>query len=103
VAEHIVVADFSRTAITDRGASAMATMIHLRVLRLAETKITDQMLRALPNLAQLRTLNLYGTGVTAAAFPLLEKFTKLEHCYAGGSAIQPGASIPQSLTGKLVL
>jgi hypothetical protein len=41
--------------------------------------------------------------VTAAAFPLLEKFTKLEHCYAGGSAIQPGASIPQSLTGKLVL
>jgi len=103
VAEHIVVADFSRTAITDRGASAMATMIHLRVLRLAETKITDQMLRALPNLAQLRTLNLYGTGVTAAAFPLLEKFTKMEHCYAGGSAIQPGASIPQSLTGKLVL
>jgi hypothetical protein len=39
VAEHIVVADFSRTAVTDRAAPAIARMKHLRVLRLAETKI----------------------------------------------------------------
>ena len=103
VAEHIIVADFSRTAVTDRAASAIAMMKHLRVLRLAETKITDRILRTLSSLDQLQSLNVYGTGVTAAAFPLLEKFARLEHCYAGRTAIQTGVSVPQSLAGKLVL
>jgi len=103
VAEHIMVADFSRTAVTDRGASAIAAMKHLRVLRLAETKITDQALKTLSSLDQLQSLSVYGTGVTAAAFPLLEKFAKLEHCYAGRTAIQLRVSVPESLTGKLIL
>jgi hypothetical protein len=103
VAEHIVVADFSRTAVTDRAAPAIARMKHLRVLRLAETKITDRTLRSVSSLDQLRSLNVYGTGVTAAAFPFLEKLAKLEHFYAGRTSIQLGASVPQSLMGKLVL
>jgi hypothetical protein len=103
VAEHIIVADFSRTAVTDRAASAIAAMKHLRVLRLAETKITDQTLKTLSSLDQLQSLSVYGTGVTAAAFPLLEKFANLEHCYAGRTAIQLGISVPRSLTGKLIL
>jgi uncharacterized membrane protein len=103
VAEHIVIADFSRTSVTDRAAPAMAAMKHLRVLRLADTKITDEMLRTLSGLDQLQSLNVYGTTVTAAAFPALQKFAKLQHCYAGRSAIQPEVSIPPSLIGKLVL
>lgn len=103
VAEYITVADFSRTAVTDRAASAIASMKHLRVLRLSETKITDQMLRSLSSLNQLQSLNVYGTRVTTAAFPSLEKLAKLEHLYAGQTSIRPGVSIPQSLIQKLVL
>ena len=103
IAEHIVVADFSRTAVTDRAASAITSMKRLRVLRLADTKITDETVRELSNLSQLQSLNVYGTAVTTAAFPSLEKLVKLEHLYAGQTGIRPGARIPQRLMGKLVL
>ena len=103
VAEHITVADFSRTAVTDRAASTIAAMKHLHLLRLTQTKVTDATLKALNGLDQLHSLNVYGTGVTAAALPLLEKLPKLEHVYAGQTAIPSGVSIPQGLTGKLVL
>jgi hypothetical protein len=103
VAEHITVADFSRTAVTDRAASAIAVMKHLHLLRLAQTKVTDATLKALSGLDQLHSLNVYGTGVTAAALPLLEKLPQLEHVYAGQTAIPSGVSVPQGLTGKLVL
>jgi uncharacterized membrane protein len=103
VAEHIIVADFSHTAVTDRAAPAISRMKNLRVLRLAETKITDQMLRAASSLDQLQSLNVYGTGVTAAALPSLEKLAKLKHFYAGRTSIQLGVSVPQGLIGKLVL
>ncbi|HEY7352740.1 MAG TPA: c-type cytochrome domain-containing protein [Terriglobales bacterium] len=103
VAEHITVADFSRTAITDHAASAIATMKRLRDLRLGQTKITDATVKALIGCDQLQSLNVYGTEVTAAALPLLEKLPKLEHFYAGQTAISPGITVPQRLTGKLVL
>ena len=103
VADHITVADFSRTAITDRAAPGIAAMKRLRVLRLSQTKITDATLKALIGLDQLQSLNVYGTGVTIAALPLLEKLPKLEHIYAGQTAIPSGVTIPQDLTGKLVL
>ena len=48
VADHITVADFSRTAITDQAAPGIVAMKRLRVLRLRETKITDATLKALP-------------------------------------------------------
>ena len=103
VAEHIVIADFSRTAVTDRAAPAIAAMKHLRVLRLAETKVTDATMKELTGLDQLRSLNVYGTSITAAALPLLEKLPHLEHCYAAETAIPPSASLPAGLAGKLVL
>jgi hypothetical protein len=103
VADHITVADFSRTAITDRAAPAIAAMKHLRVLRLSQTKITDAALKALNGLDQLQSLNVYGTGVTAAALPLLQRLPKLERFYAGQTAISPTISVPQNLAGKLVL
>ena len=103
VADDITVADFSRTAITDRAAPAIAAMKDLRVLRFGQTKITDATVKALSGLDQLQSLNVYGTGVTVAALPLLEKLPKLEHVYAGQTAIQSGVSIPQGLTSKLVL
>jgi hypothetical protein len=102
VADHITVADFSRTAITDRAAPAIAAMKHLRVLRLAQTKITDATIKALDGLGQLQSLNVYGTGVTVAALPFLEKFPKLEQVYAGQTAIPSSLSVPQGLTEKLV-
>jgi Planctomycete cytochrome C len=103
VAEHITAADFSRTAITDRSAPAIAAMKHLRVLRLADTKITDATLKAISGLDQLQSLNVYATGVTAASLPSLEKLSKLEHFYAGQTAIQSATSVPPGLTGKLVI
>ena len=50
LAEHITVADFSRTAITDRSAPAIAAMKRLRVLRLMHTGITDAMPQGLGSL-----------------------------------------------------
>jgi uncharacterized membrane protein/mono/diheme cytochrome c family protein len=103
VADHITVADFSRTAITDHAAPAIAAMNHLRVLRFAQTTIGDATIKALSGLDQLQSLNVYGTGVTVAALPLLEKLPKLQHVYASRTAIRSDVSIPQALTGKLVL
>ncbi len=103
VAEHITVADFSRTAITDRAAPAIIAMKHLRVLRLTGTKITDETLKALAGLDQLQSLNVYGTRVTPAALVFMEKLPKLEHFYAGQTAISSGTTVPQALIGKLVL
>jgi hypothetical protein len=60
-------------------------------------------LKALNRLDQLQSLNVYGTAVTVAALPFLEKLPKLEHVYAGHTAIPSSASVPQGLTGKLVL
>jgi uncharacterized membrane protein len=102
VANRVTVADFSRTAITDRAAPGIVAMKRLGVLRLSQTKITDATLKTLDGLDQLQSLNVYGTGVTVAALPLLERLPKLEHVYAGQTAISPDVSIPQSLTGKLV-
>jgi uncharacterized membrane protein len=102
VAEHIVVADFSRTAITDHSASAMAAMKGLRVLRLADTYLTDATILRLEGLNQLESLNLYGTPVTPAALPTLAKLPKLSHLYAGQTSIPPGKSVPESLAGKVV-
>jgi uncharacterized membrane protein len=102
VAHRITVADFSRTAITDRSAAGITAMMRLRVLRLSQTKISDATLKALHGLDQLQSLNVYGTGVTSGALPVLEKFPKLEHVYAGQTAISSDVSIPRGLTGKLV-
>ncbi len=102
LAEHITVADFSRTAITDRSASAIASMKRLRVLRLMHTRITDTTVQGLGALDQLESISVFDTPVTPAALPAIARLPKLAHCYVGQTAIPAGIAIPKALTGKLV-
>jgi uncharacterized membrane protein len=102
VAEHIVVADFSRTAITDHSAATIASMKQLRVLRLMDTHLTDATLLQLQTLNQLESLNVYGTAITPSVLPMVAKLPKLSHFYAGHTGIVPGKNVPESLVGKLV-
>jgi hypothetical protein len=102
VAEHIIVADFSRTAVSDHSAAAIAAMKRLRVLRLIDTRLTDTTFLRLDSLSQLESLNVYGTAVTPAVLPTIAKLPKLSHFYVGQTSILPGKSMPESLVGKLV-
>jgi uncharacterized membrane protein len=102
LAEHITAADFSRTAITDRSATAIAAMKQLRVLRLVHTGITDKTVQALGTLGQLESLNVFDTPVTPAALPAIARLPKLAHFYAGQTAIPNGVAVPQALIGKIV-
>jgi uncharacterized membrane protein len=102
LAEHITVADFSRTAITDRSATAIAAMKRMRVLRLMHTGITDQTVQGLGALDQLESLNVFDTPVTPAALPTIAKLPKLAHFYAGQTAIPTGITVPRALTSKIV-
>jgi hypothetical protein len=102
LAENIMIADFSRTAITDHSAAAIAAMKRLRVLRLMDTGITDTTLQGLGALDQLESLNVFGTKVTPAGLPAVARLPKLAHCYVGQTAIPAGISLPNSLAGKIV-
>jgi hypothetical protein len=102
VAQNIIVADLSRTSLTDNSAAAIAGMKRLRVLRLMDTRLTDATLLRLDSLNQLESLNVYDTPVTAAVLPTIAKLPKLSHFYAGQTRILPNRSVPESLAGKLV-
>lgn len=102
IAEHIAVADFSRTSITDHSAGAIVGMKRLRVLRLTNTAVTDATLLRLSALDQLESLNLFGTQVTSAALPAISRLPKLAHLYAGQTSISQGSAVPEKLAGKLV-
>ncbi len=102
LADRIVVADFSNTAITDRSATAIAAMKRLRVLRLMHTKITDATVQALGTLDQLKSLNVFGTAVTPAALPVAEHMPKLQHIYTGETKITAEASMPEAVKSKVV-
>lgn len=102
LAQYIIVADFSRTAITDHSAAAIAAMKRLRVLRLMDTHLTDATLLRLETLNQLESLDVYGTPITQAVLPTIARLPKLSHFYAGQTGIQPGQTVPKDLVGKLV-
>jgi hypothetical protein len=102
IAEHITVADFSNTGITDRSASTIAAMKRLRVLRLMGTGITDATLLRLGALDQLESLNLFGTSVTSASLAAISSLPRLAHLYVGQTSIPQGSPAPESLAGKLV-
>jgi uncharacterized membrane protein len=102
IAEHITVADLSRTAITDRSVAALASMKRLRVLRLTHTRITDSLVKGLGALDELESINIFDTQVTPAALPAIATLPKLAHCYVGQTAIPVGIPLPKDLTGKLV-
>ena len=102
VAEHIIVADLSRTAITDHSAATIAMMKRLRVLRLVDTHLTDATFSQLEILNQLESLDVYGTLVTPAVLPAIAQLPKLSHFYAGHTGIAPGKFIPDNLVAKIV-
>ena len=102
LAEHISIADLSRTAITDHSAPSIAAMKRLRILRLMNTRITDATVQELGSLDQLESLNVFGTQVTPAALPAVAKLPKLAHCYVGQTGIPVGITAQQALAGKLV-
>jgi len=102
VADRVVVADFSRTGITDRSAPALATMKRLRVLRLVDTKITDVTARVFGGLDQLESLSVFGTGVTPASLPTVAQLLKLRHVYVGETTIRADGTIPEALKGKVL-
>ena len=102
IADHIIVADLSRTAVTDRSAAAIAAMKQLRVLRFMNTRLTDASLLRFDGLNQLESLDMYGTPITPAVLPTIAKLPKLSRVYAGQTGIQPGKSIPDALAGKVV-
>jgi len=102
IAEHIVVADLSRTTISDHSAAVIATMKRLRVLRLMDTRLTNATLLRLESLNQLESLDVYATPITPRVLPTIAKLPKLSHFYVGRTGIQPGKSVPEDLVGKLV-
>jgi uncharacterized membrane protein len=102
ISEHIIAADLSRTAVSDRSAAVIAGMTQLRVLRLMDTHVSDATVLGLQRLSQLESLNLYGTPITPAVWPTIAKLPKLSHFYAGQTGIPPGKSVPENLAGKVV-
>ena len=102
LAEQIVMADFSGTAITDRSAASIAAMKRLRVLRLMRTQITDATVQALSGLNQLESLNVFGTGVTPATLQVAARLPKLQHLYAGETKIPADAQVSEAVTRKLL-
>ena len=87
LSKNIVMADFSRTDITDRSAPVLARMKRLRTLRLMHTRIGDLTVRSLTNLDQLESLSVFDTAVTPAALPALARLPKLQRLYVGQTAI----------------
>jgi len=102
LASHIVSADFSNTAITDKSASGIAAMTHLRILRLMHTRIRDTSVQALGSLTELQSLSLFDTSVTPAALTALSQLPKLQHVYVSGTKISAGANMPNEIARKLV-
>lgn len=101
LAEQIVMADFSGTAITDRSAASIAAMKRLRVLRLMHTQITDTTVQALSGLNQLQSLSLFGTGVTPVSLQVTARLPKLQHLYAGQTRIPADVQVSEAVRRKL--
>jgi len=102
LSEHIVIADFSSTAITDSSSSAIGAMTRLRSLRLMHTKITDATVQALAPLSQLESLNLFDTPVTPAALTAIGHLPKLRHLYARETKIFPDALMSKDIKEKII-
>jgi uncharacterized membrane protein len=102
LSEHIVFADLSRTAITDRSGDALAHMKRLQFLKLMNTGITDATFECFAGLDQLQSLNAFGTRITSAVLPTVAKLPKLAHFYAGQTSIQANSPVPKELIGKVV-
>ena len=100
--ERIVAADFSRTAITDKSASVIAGMKHLKVLRMMHTSISDPIPQALAQIPDLEYLSLFDTSVSATGVQALAQLPKLQHVYVGNTKVRADAKLSAELTQKLV-
>jgi uncharacterized membrane protein len=100
LSKNIVMADFSRTDITDSSAPILAGMKRLRTLRLMHTRIGDLTVRSLTNLDQLESLSVFDTAVTPAALPALARLPKLQRLYVGQTSITATGS--NALKDKLL-
>jgi uncharacterized membrane protein len=101
VRERIVAADLSNTAITDRSASSIAAMKHLKKLNLMNDGVTDTTVEAFRSLSELESLNLFHTAVSAAALPAISELPKLQRVYVHETKVPPDASIPALLKEKI--
>jgi uncharacterized membrane protein len=102
IADRLVIADFSRTAITDQSAPTISSMKRVRVLRLTNTKITDATVRTLSGCEQLESLSVFGTAITPASLLTLTHLPNLRHAYVGGTAIRADAGVPDTLKNKVL-
>src|SRR5215469_2659789 len=101
VMDRIVAADLSNTAITDRSASLIAALKHLRKLSLMNDGVTDTTVEALRSLSELESLNLFHTAVSAAALPAISGLPRLQRVYVHETKISSDASIPVPLKDKV--
>ena len=101
VRERIVAADLTNTTITDRSASSIAAMKHLRKLSLMNDGVTDTTVQALRSLSELESLNLFHTAVSAAGLQAISGLPRLQRIYVHQTKISPDASIPVLLKDKI--
>lgn len=101
VRERIVAADLSNTAITDRSASSIASMRHLRKLSLMNDGVTDTTVEAFRSLSELESLNLFHTSVSAAALSAIAGLPRLQRVYVHQTKISSDAPIPVLLKDKV--
>jgi len=101
VRERIVAADLSNTSITDRSASSIAAMKHLRKLSLMNDGVTDTTVEALRSLSELESLNLFHTAISAAALQAISGLPRLQRVYVQGTKISADTSIPLLLKDKV--
>ena len=81
VADQIVLADLSGTAVTDSSVEVLLGMKNLRALRLNDVHVNDATILALRSLHALRSLTIVGTSVNADSLAALR--TTGVHVYDG--------------------
>jgi uncharacterized membrane protein len=101
LASHIAIADFSRTAITDKSAAILGSMKSLRELRLMHTTIGDPTVEAVAGLDRLESVSVFDTRVTPVVLPKVESMPHLKHFYVAQTGIS-AASISPALKDKVV-
>ncbi len=101
LASHVAIADFSRTAITDKSAAILGSMKSLRELRLMHTTIGDPTVEAVAGLDRLESVSVFDTRVTPAVLPKVESMRHLKHFYVAQTGIS-AASISPALKDKVV-
>jgi uncharacterized membrane protein len=101
IGERIVGADLSNTAITDRSASSIAAMKHLRKLTLMNDAISDVTVEALVSLRELESLNVFHTSVSTAALQAISGLPRLRMVYVHETKISADAAVPVSLKNKI--